>query len=287
MLTLPCKSFCKFSIIFVRAYKSYRLAAHSYQLNMKLTLIGAGPGDPDLITLKALKALQKAKVVLYDSLAHPSLLDHCPAECVKILVGKRYGKTSCGQDDINQLIVEYAQQYGEVVRLKGGDSFIFGRGYEELIYAQQHGISHEIIPGISSSYAAPALAGIPLTSRGLSESFWVITGTTKDHALSRDIAVAAQSTATVVILMGMHKLNEIIDIYANAGKVDEPIAIIQNGSLEHQNVVTGKISNIEPLVKISGISSPAVIVIGKVAALPDLSFEEIQKMIKNAEPSND
>ena len=246
---------------------------------MKLTLIGAGPGDPDLITLKGVKALQKAKVVLYDSLAHPSLLDHCPADCVKILVGKRFGKTSCGQDDINALIVEYATQYGEVVRLKGGDSFVFGRGYEEIIYAQEHGIASEVIPGISSSYAAPAMAGIPLTSRGVSESFWVITGTTKAHALSKDLYLAAQSTATVVILMGLHKLDEIVDMYASLNKLDESISIIQNGSLPQQKVVTGKISNIQPLAKVSGIASPAIIVIGKVAALPDLSYEQVQAMM--------
>jgi len=247
---------------------------------MKLTLIGAGPGDPDLITLKGIKALQKAKVVLYDSLAHPSLLDYCPADCIKILVGKRFGKTSCSQDDINSLIVEYATQYGEVVRLKGGDSFIFGRGYEEIIYAAQHGIESEIIPGISSSYAVPALVGIPLTSRGISESFWVITGTTKSHSLSKDLSLAAQSTATVVILMGLHKLDEIVAIYAQIGKTDEPIAIIQNGTLENQKIVTGKISNIQPLVKISEIASPAIIVIGQVAALPDLSLEHVQALIK-------
>lgn len=247
---------------------------------MKLTLVGAGPGDPDLITLKGIKALKKAKVVLYDSLAHPSLLDYCPADCIKILVGKRFGKTSCGQEDINNLIVEYANQYGDVVRLKGGDSFIFGRGYEEIIFAAQHGIEAEIIPGISSSYAVPALAGIPLTSRGISESFWVITGTTKSHALSNDLNLAAQSTATVVILMGLHKLDEIVGIYAGIGKIDEPIAIIQNGTLENQKVVTGKISNIQPLAKISEIASPAIIVIGQVAALPDLSLEKIQSMIK-------
>jgi len=247
---------------------------------MKLTLIGAGPGDPDLITLKGIKALQKAKVVLYDSLAHPSLLDYCHADCIKILVGKRFGKTSCSQDDINSLIVEYAIQYGEVVRLKGGDSFIFGRGYEEIIYAAQHGIKSEIIPGISSSYAVPALVGIPLTSRGISESFWVITGTTKSHLLSKDLSLAAQSTATVVILMGLHKLDEIVAIYAQIGKTDEPIAIIQNGTLENQKIVTGKISNIQPLAKISEIASPAIIVIGQVAALPDLSLEHVQALIK-------
>ena len=247
---------------------------------MKLTLIGAGPGDPDLITLKGIKALKKAKVVLYDSLAHPSLLNYCPADCIKILVGKRFGKTSCGQEDINNLIVEYASQYGDVVRLKGGDSFIFGRGYEEIIFAAQHGIESEIVPGISSSYAVPALAGIPLTSRGISESFWVITGTTKSHALSNDLNLAAQSTATVVILMGLHKLDEIVGIYAGIGKIDEPIAIIQNGTLENQKVVTGKISNIQPLAKISEITSPAIIVIGQVAALPDLSLEHVQAIIK-------
>lgn len=250
---------------------------------MKLTLIGAGPGDPELITLKGVKALQKAKVVLYDSLAHPSLLDHCPTDCVKILVGKRFGKTSCGQDDINNLIVECANQYGEVVRLKGGDSFVFGRGYEEIVFAQQHGIESEVIPGISSSYAVPALAGIPLTSRGVSESFWVITGTTKSHALSKDVYLAAQSTATVIILMGLHKLDEIIGIYASLDKMDEPIAIIQNGSMQNQKIVTGKISNIEPLAKLSEIGSPAIIVIGQVAALPDLSFDQVQAMIKQEE----
>ncbi|MEO6285102.1 MAG: uroporphyrinogen-III C-methyltransferase [Dyadobacter sp.] len=247
---------------------------------MKLTLIGAGPGDPDLITLKGIKALKKAKVVLYDSLAHPSLLDYCPEDCVKILVGKRFGKTSCGQDDINELIVEKARQYGEVVRLKGGDSFIFGRGYEEIMFAAEYGIESEVIPGISSSYAVPALAGIPLTSRGVSESFWVITGTTKEHQLSKDLYLAAQSSATVVVLMGLHKLEEIVAMYSGLDKMDEPITIIQNGTLENQKLVTGKISNIVPLSKVSEMASPAIIVIGKVAALPDLSYDKVHEMMQ-------
>ncbi|QRR04348.1 uroporphyrinogen-III C-methyltransferase [Dyadobacter sandarakinus] len=254
---------------------------------MKLTLIGAGPGDPDLITLKGIKALQKARVVLYDSLAHPSLLEYCPDDCVKVLVGKRFGKTSCGQDEINALIVTFAQSHGEVVRLKGGDSFIFGRGYEELMYAARYGIATEVIPGISSSYAVPAYAGIPLTSRGVSESFWVITGTTKAHELSKDLYLAAQSSATVVVLMGLHKLNEIVAMYSGLGKLDEPISIIQNGTLENQKVVTGKISNIVPLSKVSEMSSPAIMVIGKVAALPDLSYDQVMDMMqKNDNVSN-
>lgn len=253
---------------------------------MKLTLIGAGPGDPDLITMKGVKALREARVVLYDSLAHPSLLDYCPEDCVKILVGKRFGKTSCRQDDINELIVEKAREYGEVVRLKGGDSFIFGRGYEEILYAAEHGIESEVIPGISSSYAVPALAGIPLTSRGVSESFWVITGTTRDHALSKDLHLAAQSTATVVILMGLHKLEEITAMYAALGRADEPISIIQNGTLEEQKVVTGKITNIVPLAKISEMASPAIIVIGQVAALPDLSYQKVQELMQRGQSVN-
>lgn len=247
---------------------------------MKLTLIGAGPGDPDLITLKGIKALEQARVVLYDSLAHPSLLDYCPVDCEKILVGKRFGKTSCGQDDINALIVTYAQSHGEVVRLKGGDSFIFGRGYEELMFAALHGIETEVIPGISSSYAVPALAGIPLTSRGVSESFWVITGTTKAHQLSNDLYLAAQSSATVVVLMGLHKLDEIVAMYSQLGKLDEPISIIQNGTLENQKIVTGKISNILPLSKVSEMASPAIMVIGPVAALPDLNHAQIMELMQ-------
>jgi len=245
---------------------------------MKVTLIGAGPGDPDLITLKGVKALQKARVVLYDALIHPDLLDHCSEDCVKVHVGKRFGQHSCSQDVINFLIVEYAYQYGEVVRLKGGDPYVFGRGYEEVEFAARHGIQSEVIPGISSSYAVPATVGIPLTSRGVSESFWVVTGTTKSHQMSSDLALAAQSSATVVVLMGVHKLPEIVEIYSGLGKLDQPIAIIQNGTLPNQKIVTGKISNILPLAQVSRISSPAIIVIGKAAALPDSATEIAQQV---------
>lgn len=236
---------------------------------MKLTLIGAGPGDPDLITLKGIKALQKAKVVLFDALVHPALLEYCPEECIKIDVGKRFQKQSCSQEVINFMIVEYVLQYGEVVRLKGGDPYVFGRGYEEARYAGERGITSEIIPGISSSYAVPALAGIPLTVRGLSESFWVVTGTTKHHSLSEDLKLAAMSSATVVVLMGMNKLEEIVEIYANLGKTYQYITIIQNGTLPDQKIISGRINNILPMVQASGIGSPAIIVIGNVAGLSD------------------
>jgi uroporphyrin-III C-methyltransferase len=236
---------------------------------MKLILVGAGPGDPDLLTLKAVKVLQKARVVLYDALVHPSILDHCPPTCLLLSVGKRGGKLSCKQDEIHQLIYRYAQQEKEVVRLKGGDPFVFGRGYEEIEFASKLGIACEIVPGVSSTYAAPALAGIPVTLRGHSESFWVVTGTTKEHLLSEDIALAARSTATVVILMGMQKLPEIVETYLNLGRGEEFIAIVQNGSLPNQRSVSGTIHTILKVAQDADIGSPAVIVIGPVAALHD------------------
>ncbi|MFA7472608.1 MAG: uroporphyrinogen-III C-methyltransferase [Spirosomataceae bacterium] len=234
---------------------------------MKLLLIGAGPGDPELISLKGAKALAKAKVVLYDALVHPDLLDLCPENSLKIAVGKRGGKLSCKQDEINGLIAHYAREMGEVIRLKGGDPFVFGRGYEEIEYASNLGVACEVIPGISSALSVPALAGIPITLRGVSESFWVVTGTTKDHTLSNDVVLAAQSTATLVILMGVQKLPEIVEIFKEQGKAEEDIAIIQNGSLEEQKSVAGKIHNILRLAQEEKIGSPAVIVIGKVAKL--------------------
>ncbi len=234
---------------------------------MKLTLVGAGPGDPDLITVKGIRALQQADVVMYDALVHPDLLDYCRPDALKVYVGKRRGAYSCVQEDINPLIVHYAQQYGHVVRLKGGDSFVFGRGFEEIEFAQQHGIETAVVPGLSSSYAVPASVGIPLTTRGVSESFWVVTGTTKDGQFSDDLRLAAQSSATVVILMGMHKLAQIMAVFAHCGKTNTPVAIIQNGTLADQRVVVGSVADIEQRVVEGNIGNPAIIVVGDVAAL--------------------
>lgn len=234
---------------------------------MKLTLIGAGPGDPELITMKAVRVLREADVIMYDALVAEELLDYCRPDALKVYVGKRKGAYSCTQEEINPLIVHYAQHYGHVVRLKGGDPYVFGRGYEELEYAQQYGIAVEVIPGISSSYAVPAAAGIPLTSRGLSESFWVVTGTLKDGSFSHDLHLAAQSSATVVILMGIHKLPQIAALFAELGKGDMPIAIIQKGTTTEQRVAAGYVHNIVERVDLVGISNPAVIVVGEVARL--------------------
>lgn len=234
------------------------------EIKPKVTLVGAGPGDPELITLKAILALNKADVVLYDALVDKSLLKHAPDNAVKVFVGKRVGKHSCPQDETNRLCVEHALKFGHVVRLKGGDPFVFGRGSEEIDYIEAFGIPTEVVPGISSSMAVPAAVGIPVTKRGVSESFWVITGTTSSGEMSRDIALAAQSTATVVVLMGTRKLPEIAAAYHKAGKSRLPIAIIQSGTTREEKLVAGTIQDILPKAESAGIAAPAIIIIGEV-----------------------
>lgn len=230
----------------------------------KLTLVGAGPGDAELITIKGIKAIESANVILYDALINTSLLEYASPNAELIFVGKRKGCFVYQQDQINELIVDRAKSQGHVVRLKGGDPFIFGRGAEEIDYVKQFDIETYVVPGISSSSAVPAYQGIPLTKRGASESFWVITGTTKSHQISKDIALAAQSSATVVILMGMGKLSEIVKIFSSENKNDTAVAIVQNGTTERENVGIGKIATIESIVAKKQLSSPAIIVIGEV-----------------------
>lgn len=232
--------------------------------NPKLSLVGAGPGDPELITLKAIKTLEVADVILYDALANPALLAYTRPGAMKVFVGKRAGQHTFQQRKINRMIVEYAYEYGHVVRLKGGDPFVFGRGQEEKEHALAHGIAVEIVPGISSALAVPALQNIPLTLRGASESFWVVTGTTRNGSLSKDIQLAAQSTATVVILMGMKKLKLITELFIKYRSINEPIAIIQNGSCENEQVGVGSLKNIHQIVEKQRLGSPAIIVIGSV-----------------------
>ncbi|TFG76755.1 MAG: uroporphyrinogen-III C-methyltransferase [Flavobacteriales bacterium] len=229
----------------------------------KLTVIGAGPGDVELITIKAVKALGTADAVLYDALVAPELLSYAPL-AEHIFVGKRKGCYAYQQDQINELIVSLAFQKGHVVRLKGGDPFVFGRGAEEMQYASSHGLEVGMVPGISSSLSVPASQNIPVTKRGSSESFWVITGTTKDHRLSSDVPLAAQSNATVVILMGMGKLGEIVACFKKFGKVEQPIAIIQNGTMKNEKIGVGTIKNIEEVVRQRKLTNPAIIVIGEV-----------------------
>lgn len=236
-------------------------------IKSKLTIVGAGPGDPELITLKGLKAIENADVILYDALVNPALLDYSKAGITKIFVGKRKGVHSFTQDQINTMIVENATKYGNVVRLKGGDPYVFGRGFEEIQHAGKHNIPTEYIPGVSSSISVLGLQGIPVTHRGSSESFWVVTATTSSGELSGDIKIAAQSTATIVILMGVTKLKEITEIFISQGKQDTAIAIIQKGSLPDENIAIGTMSTILDIVSEKHIAPPAIIVIGNVVKL--------------------
>jgi uroporphyrin-III C-methyltransferase len=233
----------------------------------RLTLVGAGPGDPELITLKAINTLKKADVVLYDALVSEEILKLIPQNVPAISVGKRAGEHSMKQQDINSLIVECAFLYGHVVRLKGGDPFVFGRATEEIDAALEAGIPYSVVPGISSALAVPASAHIPVTSRGLSESFWVVTGTTKDGVISGDVALAAKSKATVVILMGLSKLPEIVALFEAEGKGNTPMAIIQNGTTPREKRVFGTISTISNLVEKDPIGPPAILSIGDVVQL--------------------
>ncbi|WP_290478206.1 uroporphyrinogen-III C-methyltransferase, partial [Leeuwenhoekiella sp. UBA1003] len=181
-----------------------------------------------------------------------------------IFVGKRKGCYAYQQEQINDLIIARAKSHGHVVRLKGGDPFIFGRGAEEMEVAAAAGLEVAMVPGISSSLAVPAYQNIPLTKRGSSESFWVITGTTRHHKLSNDVKLAAQSSATVVILMGMSKLPEITQLFRESGKKDIPVAIIQNGTTPEERVAVGTIDSIQEEVEKLKLSNPAIIVIGEV-----------------------
>jgi uroporphyrin-III C-methyltransferase len=249
----------------------------------KLTVVGAGPGEVDLITLKAIKVLKTADVVLYDALVNEELLDFINPNAEIIFVGKRRGCYTYQQDQINDLIVARAGTHGHVVRLKGGDPFIFGRGAEEMEFAASFGIATAMVPGISSSLAVPAAQNIPVTKRGSAESFWVITGTTKEHKLSKDIALAAKSNATVVVLMGMGKLGEIIKLFQQENKNELPVAIIQNGTRANEKVGIGTVDTILQVVAEQQLSNPAIIVLGEVVkhreVLASIQQEHVKELI--------
>ncbi|MBL7781326.1 MAG: uroporphyrinogen-III C-methyltransferase [Saprospiraceae bacterium] len=248
----------------------------------RLTVVGAGIGDPELMTLKAVRVLGQADVVLYDALVSPDLLEYAPSGAARIYVGKRRSHKAFTQEEINEMIVGYAKDYGHVVRLKGGDPFVFGRGFEEMQYAQSHGVAVEYVPGISSAIAAPAAAGIPVTLRGASRSFWVLTATTDAGVFNPEIALAAQTDATLVILMGLSKIADIAAAFLQTGKDNLPIAIIQNATLPEQQVIVGTIADIVEKTRQANTASPAVIVAGAVVhnrlALEQLMIQEISTL---------
>ncbi len=217
--------------------------------------------------MKGLRAIRSAQVILYDALVSPELLKESSSSCKLVYVGKRRAHKEFSQPEINQLLVFYAERYNKVVRLKGGDPFVFGRGYEEMEYATKHGVTVDVIPGISSSYSAPSCAGIPLTTRGVNESFWVVTGTVSSGQISNDLYKAAESSATIIVLMGLSHLEEISKLISKARGDGEPMAVIQHATLPTQKTVVGTADTIYQTVMNENISSPAIIVIGKVVDL--------------------
>lgn len=242
----------------------------------KVSLVGAGPGDVELLTVKGLRAIQSADIILYDALSNEELLKEAPSSAITLFVGKRSGKHSLKQEEINLLLVQSALQYGHAVRLKGGDPFIFGRGHEELQYVQAFDIPIEVIPGISSSTSLPLLQEVPLTRRNISESFWVLTGTTKSRQLSKDIRLAAKSSATLVILMAIKKIKIIQEILLQEGKGECPVMIIQNGSRSNEKVVLSTIKEVVKDAETENIGTPGIIVIGEVVRLhPELINEKV------------
>jgi uroporphyrinogen III methyltransferase/synthase len=233
-------------------------------------LIGAGPGDPGLLTLRGAEALAKADVIVYDYLANPLLLNHARPEAEQIYVGKRAGSHTLSQDEINALLAERAMRGQRVARLKGGDPFVFGRGGEEALALAEAAVPFEVIPGITSAVAAPAYAGIPVTHRGLSSSFAVITGhedPTKE-ASSIDWSRLATGIDTLVFLMGVGNLPHIVEQLLAHGRPSEtPAATVRWGTMPDQETISGTLADIADRVRAAGLKPPAVTVIGPVAAL--------------------
>jgi len=230
-------------------------------------LTGAGPGDIELLTMKAYRVIQEADVIIYDRLANPEILEMTKDGCEFVYVGKEDGRHIMPQEDINEVIYQNSLKYRNVVRLKGGDPFVFGRGGEEAAYLYERGVSFEIIPGITSAVSAPAYAGIPVTHRGVAVSFRVVTGHESPNKKVSQIPWENFKTDdTIVFLMGLHNLEQISVKLIEIGKSPEyPVAVISRGTTKDQQVVVGTLSNI--LEKAKGIPTPALIVVGRVVEL--------------------
>ncbi len=233
----------------------------------KVYLVGAGPGDPGLLTVRGLELLRRAQVIIYDQLVNPVLLEQTSADAIRIFVGKQAGCHCIAQEEINRIIIDYARLGHEVVRLKGGDPFVFGRGGEEAEALAEVEIPFEVVPGISSAVAVPAYAGIPVTHRKFASSFAVVTGheTRKARRLV-DWGKLAQAVDTLVILMGLKNHPQIAgELLSHGLSPATPVALVHRGTTEDQEIVTGTLADI--VAKAGHIKSPSVIVIGKVVDL--------------------
>jgi uroporphyrin-III C-methyltransferase len=235
----------------------------------RVVLVGAGPGDPELITVKGARALAEADVVVFDRLAAPSLLDLAPSKAERVYVGKEPGRQAMPQDEIGSLIVREASGGRVVVRLKGGDPFVFGRGGEELRACMDADVPVEVVPGITSAIAAPAAAGIPVTHRDVARSFAVVTGSTAHAEDTGDLARMATATDTLVVLMAAGTLGRTCAALIDAGRpASTPAAIVQWAWTEDERIMTGTLADLPTMVAAAGIGPPATLVVGDVVRIP-------------------
>jgi uroporphyrinogen III methyltransferase / synthase len=234
----------------------------------RVCLVGAGPGDPGLLTVRALERLREAEVVVYDRLVNPALLDEAPPGALLIFAGKRVGSRCTAQSAINALLIHHAEAGRFVVRLKGGDPFVFGRGGEEALALAKAGIAFEVVPGVSSAIAVPAYAGIPVTHRGVASSFAVLTGHEDPSKEGDAVDWRALATAvdTLVVLMAVTSFPRIVGaLLANGRPPDTPVALIRWGTTDAQEVRVGTLADI--VGRARGLDSPVVAVIGEVVRL--------------------
>lgn len=247
-------------------------------MNGKVYLVGAGPGDPELLTIKGKRLLSQAEVLVYDRLASPEFVKLVPDTCEKIYVGKVPGHHSMKQEEINQVLVKYGLMGKKVVRLKGGDPFVFGRGGEEILELEKYSIPYEVISGVTSPVAALAHAGIPITHRGIGQSFHVITGHTaikdkgvggqnqEEDTLTDGFAEYAKLQGTLVFLMGLKNLELIVERLIKHGKDPEtPSAVVTDGTLKTMRCVRSRLADLPQVVRAHGLKSPGIIVVGPVA----------------------
>ncbi|MFD2701221.1 uroporphyrinogen-III C-methyltransferase [Paenibacillus shunpengii] len=231
-----------------------------------VSIVGAGPGDPELLTLKALRCMEKADIILYDRLVNEEILSYARPEARRIYCGKAPGVHAMTQQKIQQKLIEYAAAGHHVVRLKGGDPFVFGRGGEEALALAERGIAYEVIPGVTSAIGAGSSALIPLTHRGAAVSFACITASRKEEGGDQqEIGKLAMYVDTLVIYMGVSHISTIrTELIASGKKVDTPVAIIERGTTEQERIMVTTLDQLEETAKINAIENPALIIIGEV-----------------------